>query len=191
MSMWVVLKKFKERLPSKEKFYSPLMGKEIRDKEYENVVKIWDRFERKTKKDYHDLWLTCDVSLVGDVFEKFSNSSLRNFGLCLCYYLSPPALGWDAMISMIKVELEIVSDGDMGLLFEKSMGGGVSYIFKGHSKVNNKYLKSYEPKQKWKQIIYFNSNSLYGYVLSKFLSTGGFKWLDPKQFDLNKYTSDS
>ena len=191
MNMWVVLKKFKERLPSKEKFYSPLMGKEIRDKEYENVVKIWDRFERKTKKDYHDLWLTCDVSLVGDVFEKFSNSSLRNFGLCLCHYLSPPALGWDAMISMIKVELEIVSDGEMGLFFEKSMGGGVSYIFKGHSKVNNKYLKSYEPKQKWKQIIYFNSNSLYGYALSKFLSTGGFKWLDPKQLDLNKYTSDS
>ena len=25
--------------------------------------------------------------------------------------------------------------------------------------------------------------------MSKFLSTSGFKWVDPKEFDLNKYTS--
>ena len=27
--------------------------------------------------------------------------------------------------------------------------------------------------------------------MSKFLPTGGFKWIDPKEFDLNKYTSNS
>ena len=27
--------------------------------------------------------------------------------------------------------------------------------------------------------------------MSKFLSTSGFKWIDPKYFDLNKYTSHS
>ena len=27
--------------------------------------------------------------------------------------------------------------------------------------------------------------------MSKFLSTSGFKWIDPKEFDLNKYTGDS
>ena len=27
--------------------------------------------------------------------------------------------------------------------------------------------------------------------MSKFLSTSGFKWVDPIQFDLNKYTSNS
>ena len=27
--------------------------------------------------------------------------------------------------------------------------------------------------------------------MSKFLSTSGLKWIDPKQFDLNKYTSNS
>ena len=30
-------------------------------------------------------------------------------------------------------------------------------------------------------------NNLYGYA--KFLSTSGFKWIDPKEFYLNKYTS--
>ena len=27
--------------------------------------------------------------------------------------------------------------------------------------------------------------------MSKFLSTSGFKWIDTKEFDLNKYASDS
>ena len=34
-------------------------------------------------------------------------------------------------------------------------------------------------------------NNLYGYVMSKFLPTRGFKWLDPKEFDLNKSSSNS
>ena len=50
-------------------------------------------------------------------------------------------------------------------------------------------MKSYEPKQESKHITYLDANNLYGYAMSKFLVTSGFKWLDPKEFDLNKYTS--
>ena len=32
---------------------------------------------------------------------------------------------------------------------------------------------------------------MHGYALSKFLPTCGFKWIDPKEFDSNRYTSDS
>ena len=45
--------KFKEELPNKEKIYSSLTVKRISDKEYEHVVKVWDRFKVKTMKDYH------------------------------------------------------------------------------------------------------------------------------------------
>ena len=34
-----------------------------------------------------------------------------------------------------------------------------------------------------------NNNNLYGYAMPNFLSTSGFKWIDPKEFYLNKYTS--
>ena len=34
-------------------------------------------------------------------------------------------------------------------------------------------------------------NNLYGYAVSKFLPTSGFKWIDRKEFDLNKFTSNS
>ena len=38
------LEKFKEELPSKEKFYSSLTGKKISDNEYEHVLKVWNTF---------------------------------------------------------------------------------------------------------------------------------------------------
>ena len=58
------------------------------------------------------------------------------------------------------------------------------------------YLKSYDPKPESKHMIYLDANNLYGYVMSKFLPTSIFKSLrgliiDPKEFDLNKYNSNS
>ena len=56
---------------------------------------------------------------------------------------------------------------------------------------SNVYLKSYDSKQESKHIIYLDASNLYGCAMSKFLPTSSFKWIDPKEFDLNKYTSNS
>ena len=45
------IKKFKEQLPSKEKFYSSLTSRKISDKEYEHFMNVWNNFEMKTRKD--------------------------------------------------------------------------------------------------------------------------------------------
>ena len=58
MSIWLSLKKFKEELPSKEKFYSSLTDRKITDKVYEQK-----NFKMKNMKDYHELHLKCDVFL--------------------------------------------------------------------------------------------------------------------------------
>ena len=79
----------------------------------------------------------------------------------------------------------------MCIFFEKGRRGGISYISYRYSKANNKYLKSYDPKQESKHIIYLDVNNLYGYAMPKFLQASGCKWIDPKQSDLNKYTSNS
>ena len=63
------------------------------------------------------------------------------------------------------------------------------YISNRYSKVNNKYLRSYDPKEESKHNIYLDTYNLYGYVMYKFLPTSVSKWTDPKEFDLNKYTS--
>ena len=60
-----------------------------------------------------------------------------------------PALGlsWHAMLNMAKVELELISDADMYLFFEKGMRDRVSHTSKRYSTPSNKYLKSHNPKQ--------------------------------------------
>ena len=64
-------------------------------------------------KDYHDLYLKCDVLLLADVFEKIRNNSLKNYGLYPSHYLSAPALSWDGILNMKRVELELILDLDM------------------------------------------------------------------------------
>ena len=43
-------------------------------------------------KDYHDLYLKCEVLLLAEVFGKFKNRTLKDYGLCLSHYLISPAL---------------------------------------------------------------------------------------------------
>ena len=145
----------------------------------------------KMMKDYGDLYLKCNVLLSADVFEKFRNNSFKNHGLCPSHYFSAPALSWDALLNMTKVELELIPDPDIYIFFGKGIRDGVSCISNGYSKAINKCFKSYDPKQESKHIIYLGGNNLYVHAMSKFLPARGLKWIDPKEFDLNKYTSNS
>ena len=92
------------------------------------------------------------------------------------------------MLNMTKVKLELISYSDIYMFFEK---GGVSCIYHRYSKANNKCLKLYDPKQELEHIKYLDANNFYGYSMPKFLPTSCFKWIDPKEFNLNKYTSNS
>ena len=60
--------KFKEGMPRKKQFYSSLKGKKNSDKE------IWTcslvKFKMKAVKDYHDLYLKCDVLFLANFFWK-------------------------------------------------------------------------------------------------------------------------
>ena len=112
-------------------------------------------------------------------------------GLCPSHYLSETDLSWDAMLKMTKNEPELIPEPEMFIFFEKGTSGRISYIPNKYSRANNKYLKAYDPKQESKHVIYLDTNKLYGYTMSKFLPTSGFKWIDPKVFDLNKCTSSS
>ena len=125
------------------------------------------------------------------MFEKFRNNSLKNYGLCPSNYLSAPGLSCDVMLKMTKIELELIPDPGMYIFLEKGTRSGIYYISNRYSKANNKYLKSYDPKQESKHVIYLHANNLYGYTMSKFLPRSEIKWIDPKEFDLNKYTSNS
>ena len=91
---------------------------------------------------------------------------------------------------MIKIELKRIPDPNICIFFDKVTRGGTSYINR-YSKANSKYLKSYDPNEESKHIIYLDANDFYGYATSNFLPTSGFEWNGSKEFHLNKYTSNN
>ena len=70
-------------------------------------------FRINLKWNQWNLYLKCDVLLLGVVFEKFRNNSLKNCGLWASHYLSAPGLSWDAMLKMAKIEVGLIPDRDM------------------------------------------------------------------------------
>ena len=141
-------------------------------------------------KNYHNVYLKFDALVLADVFEKAGDSSLKNYGLCPSNYLSTPSLTRDAMVNMTKVELELISVSDMYLFFKKGMRSGFSQISKKYNETNNKYWKSYEPKQEPKHIIYVDANNIYCFYFLVF-PTSRFIWINAKEFDFNKYSNNS
>ena len=161
-------------------------------KDYLTCEKIWDEFDIKDMGDYHDHYLKKDVLLLADVFEKFTETCLKFYGLDPCHYFSFPGLSWDAMLKMTGVKLEKISDNDKYLFFEKGLRRGLSYIAKRYAKANNKYMKDYDPKKPSKLITYLDMNNLHGWAMSEYLPYGEFKWLKiVDEFDVNSVSEKS
>ena len=130
------------------------------------------------------MYLKCDALFLVEVLEKFKDNCFKYYALCHSHYLTATGLNWDSMVNMTKVQLDLVSDVDMYLLFEKGMRGGVSYISKRFSKASNKYLTTHYSK-KMQSIFYSYSKIIYLVVSClKFYPTDGFKWINPAKFDL-------
>ena len=170
-------KLFETQLSSKEEFYSKLNDEDISDEDYQHAIKVWNTFGCKTIKDYHDLYLKSDVLLLADVFEKFRLTCIKNYKLDPAHYYTSPGLAWDACLKITGQNLELLSDYDMLMMFERGIRGGITHISKRYSEANNKYMKSYNPEKKSKFIQYLDANNLYGWAMSQNLPTHGFKWM--------------
>ena len=170
MNTWTILKDFlKTNCLISVIFFSSLKDNGISEEEYQRANSVWNIFKMNTLGDYHDFYLKRDVLLFADVFEKFIKACLNYYGLDPCHYFSAPGLSWDAMLKMTKIELETISDIDVHLFIEKGVRGGISYIAKRHSKIND-----CESSKEKISIIYWDANNLYGWGMSNPLPYGEF-----------------
>ena len=169
--------KFSEtQLPPKLEFYSRLNNEDNSEEEYQHALNVWNTFNCKTIRDYHDLYLKLDVLLLADVFENFQASCLMRYNLDQEHYFTSPGLAWDARLKETGQELQLLHDYDM-LMFEKGFRGGITHVSKRYVEANNKYINDYNPDKPSKFIKYLDANNLYGWAMSQRLPTQGFKWL--------------
>ena len=184
----------KTELPTKQEFYSILNNEHITNEDYCHAQKVWNTFQLQTMGEYHNLYLKSDILLLADVFENFRKTCLQFYKLDPCHYFTSPGLSWDAMLKMTDIQLELMTDIDMFQFIEKGMRGGISYIANRHGKANNKYMSKYDKNKPSKYIMYLDANNLYGWAMSQYLPTGGFKWMTEKQINkinLAQYNEDS
>ena len=178
------VERFKENKPPPLKaFYSKLSGRGITIEDYKHVWNVWNTFNMKTLKEYHELYNITDVLLLADVFENFRNLCLKIYKLDPVYYFTAPGLAWDACLKMTNIQLELLSDVNMLLMFEKGIRGGISIISNRYGKANNKYMKDYDKNKDSKYLMYLDANNLYGCAMTEKLPTHGFKWLSSGEME--------
>jgi hypothetical protein len=132
----------------------------------------------KQMMNFHDLYLKTDVLLLADILEKFTEMSLRNYGLDPVWYYTAPGLSYaDAALKMTGEWFGNITDPNMYLMIQDGIRGGISMISKRHAKANNK-LKDYDPSEPSVYIPYSDENNMYGWAMCQKLPCRDFDQVD-------------
>ena len=168
-------------LPPRRAFYSQLNDRDITEDEYKMAQEAWTEFGCLTMKNYHDFYLTLDVTILADVFENFRAISHAAYGLDPAHYWTLPGFSWDACLKETRVDLELFEEANsnMYLFFENAVRGGVSMIAHRYAKSNNG--EEIDPTQPPSWLTYLDANNLYGWAMSQPLPTGNFRWLGERE----------
>ena len=72
-------------------------------------------------REYRDLYVQSDTSLLADVFEDFRDKCKEKYELHPAHFLSASGLAWKGCLKKTNVELELLTDNDMLLMFEEEL----------------------------------------------------------------------
>ena len=114
-----------------------------------------------------------------NVFEAFRDTFLKHYSLHPTHFYIAPGLAWKACLRKTGVRLELLTDPDMLLMFERGIRGGITQAVHRYTSANNEYMGDlYDPNKGSSYIQYLDTNNLYGWAMSQPLPTSKFKWVD-------------
>jgi hypothetical protein len=152
----------------------------ISQKQYDHAQNVWQKAECKTFGDYHDLYLRTDVLILADSIQKFRITMKEVSGLDPLNYITLPSFAFDMALKLTKVKLDLFHKGqeDMHEFVQRWMRGGNSMAPRRIAKAYFPGMKGYNKRKANKWLLYLDANNLYGWAMSQYLPTGGFRWLD-------------
>ena len=158
-------------------FYSNLNISSISEEDYQHAQRFWEEFGICDPRDYHDL--RTDVVLLANVFKAFKDTCLRHYSLDPAHFYTSPGLAWRACLKQTGIKLELLTDPDMLLMFERGIRGGITQVVRKYAAANNPYMgDKFDPNEDTTYLQYLDTNNLYGWAMSQPLPTGEFKWTD-------------
>ena len=135
------------QLPPISAFYSNLNMSSISEEDYQHAQKVWKEFGIHNLGDYHDLYLRIDVVLLANVYDAFRDTCLKHYKLDPAHFYTSPGLAWPACLKHTGIRLELLTDPDMLLMFERGIRGGITQAVCKYASANNKYMGDrFDPK---------------------------------------------
>ena len=116
-----------------------------------------------------------DTLLLADIFENFRNNCIETYELDPGYFLSAPGLTREAWLKRIEVELELLTNPNMLLMFEDGIKSGITQSLNIYAEANNKCMTNYDKNKEFLYLMYLDINNLYGWAMPQKLPTGCFK----------------
>ena len=96
-------------MSDKEAFCSKLNLEEITDKDYAHAQRVWEVFEIKNRREYHNLYVQCDTLLLADVVENFPDKIIEIYELDPVHFVSAPGLAWQACLKKNRSKIRIIN----------------------------------------------------------------------------------
>ena len=153
----------------------------VSEDDYEHAQRVWKEFRIRNLGEYHDLYLRTDVILLANVFEAFRDTCLEHYSLDPAHFYTSPGLAWKACLKRTGIRLELLTDPDMLLMFERGIRGGITQVVHWYAVANNKYMNDkFDLKAESSYLQYLDANNVYGWAMSQSLPTDGFRWVTIK-----------
>ena len=128
------------QLPPIDTFYRNLNMSSISEEDYKHAQRVWKEFGIHNLRDYHDLYLRTDVVLLANVYEAFWDTCLRHYKLDPAHFYTSSGLAWKACLKHTGIKLELLTDPDMLLMFERGIRGGITQAVRKYASANNRYM---------------------------------------------------
>ena len=162
----------------------------ISSNDYQHAQRVWKEFRIHNLGDYHDLYLRTDVVLLANVYEAFRETCLEHYKLDPAHFYTSPGLAWKACLKHTGIRLELLTDPDMLLMFERGIRDGITQAVREYAAANNPYMgDKFDPKEDTTYLQYLDANNLYSWAMSQPLPAGGFRWVDVNPNEISELSA--
>lgn len=127
-------------------------------KNYSDTVNVIKTFHCQNARDYHDLYLCCDVLQLADVFNRSMDILWESHHIHLTKYLGMPSASWAAFLRFDpNMEIPLYEDTFYAEFFKGMIRGGITSAALRYAKSDERH-----------SIIYLDVNGLYPYVMQAY-----------------------
>ena len=102
------------------------------------------------------------------MFEAFRDTYQEHYKLDPAHFYTSPGLAWKACLKKTGVKLELLTDPDMLLMFERGIRGRITQSVHQYACANNVYMgEKFNVSEENSYLQYLDANNLYGWVMAK------------------------